>query len=288
MESYISHIDAQEQPLLVDDLITESEQNQSKVTDNSENQIIFMASNSQKETASPEPIEGEPTPISLVYNNISETANTHREMKRYGKMWTSKWEKSNSQSNWKRNWYEASSSWLFRICPRVVVGWSNRSWTSCKLRKSLRVAVNFMNPTGNKLGWSTPSIQDEVWWPLLTKSERKTRFLRPQGPQFILHLAWFSFCRLFRNPSCPLVDHYTNFQATNGGCQGCIYAIRPDSKGSTCSPPKQINARQLTAWKLLRLSYGIVEAVLQWLWKIEDWPRRVYGAGRTVGVAQLF
>lgn len=51
---------------------------------------------------------------------------------------------------------------------------------------------------------------------------------------------------------------------------------------------KHINCRQNNVWKLLRLSYGIVEAGQQWLCAIEEWLVTTYKAERITGVDQLF
>lgn len=79
-----------------------------------------------------------------------------------------------------------------------------------------------------------------------------------------------------------------NFSLATADVQGAYMQSGPIQRDIYVRPPRRIDHRQSTAWKLLRLPYGIVEAGRQWLCAIEDWLTRKYNMNRVLGVEQLF
>lgn len=70
--------------------------------------------------------------------------------------------------------------------------------------------------------------------------------------------------------------------------RGVYMQSRPIQTDLDVRPPKRIDLRRQTVWKLFHFSYGIVEAGRQWLCVIENWLPKTYKAERSVGVDQLF
>lgn len=103
----------------------------------------------------------------------------------------------------------------------------------------------------------------------------------------------FSVCRHSASADLSvawlLISHFQtlNFKLSTADEKGAYMHSGPIARGLYLGPPRAV-ASQCVFWKLLRLLYGIFEAVRQWLCAVEHWIQRKFDVQKTMSIDQLF